>query len=286
MQDRDGWLCAAMIELADTGDGEFDESVYVRTFAGRLAELLDPARVCALLLTDSGETAVGSDETATLLARLEADGTAGPCTSCYRTGRAILHLPLAAARSRWPVFTAAAEVAGLAACWALPMRRSQETSGPEAGKTIGAVSVLTTAGQAIAAADLQLARTLTELTTITIGRQRELRESQRLARQLQHALDSRVVIEQAKGAVSASLGITPGDAFGLLRSYARARSRPLPQLADDVVGGIVPADALLGGGSSSPRQSGQRRSGQRNPTCRALYCGYAGFGWPAPRPHQ
>lgn len=76
---------------------------------------------------------------------------------------------------------------------------------------------------------------------------RELEESQRRCGQLQRALDSRVVIEQAKGAVSAWLGITPGDAFGLLRSHARACSRPLRQLAGDVVGGAVPVTALTGG---------------------------------------
>ncbi|MCL2585830.1 MAG: ANTAR domain-containing protein [Streptosporangiales bacterium] len=80
---------------------------------------------------------------------------------------------------------------------------------------------------------------------------RELEESQRLAGQLQAALDSRVVIEQAKGAVSARLGISPGAAFGLLRSYARSRSRPLRQLAGDVVGGSVPVTALTGDPVSS-----------------------------------
>lgn len=138
----------------------------------------------------------------------------------------------------------------------VPMRRSEET--------IGLVRVLAPPGHMIPAADLRLARTLAELAAITIVHQRELGQSQRLARQLQHALDSRIIIEQAKGALSAWLGITPGDAFGLLRSYARAHSRTLPQAADDVVCGTVPASALLARGARGGNRAGnQARSGNQ-----------------------
>jgi ANTAR domain-containing protein/GAF domain-containing protein len=276
MRDRDGWLNATMIEVADTGTRKFDEPTYVGGLALRLAELLGPAEVCLLLPGGQGTApkgtassgtaspgprtgaagtrseaanpraaadaavAAGSGDLAAGLARLEAAGVPGPCTSCYRTGRAIRHLPLAEARTRWPEFTAAADAAGLAACSALPMRRQQET--------IGGVSVLTARGHVPRPADLRLAQALAELATIGILAQRELLQSQRLARQLQRALDSRVVIEQAKGAVSVWLGVTPADAFGLLRSYARARSLPLPQVAADVLDGVTPPDALVADG--------------------------------------
>lgn len=268
MRDRDDWLYTTVIELADTGQEEFSETVYLGDFTDRLAELLAPAQICVLLPTDSGGTAVGSDQTAGFLAQLEADGATGPGTSCYRAGLAIRQLPLAAARSRWPEFTAAAECAGLAACSTLPLRHAREA--------IGAVSVLTAHGQLIAAPDLRLAQTLAELATIVVLRQRELRQSRRLALQLQHALDSRVAIEQAKGAVSARLDISVEDAFKLLRSYARARSVPLPRVAADVVSGSTPARALIAGGSR-PRQSGQHGSGQRHSACRALCWDCAGF---------
>ena len=264
MRDRDSWLNTTMIELADTGNGSFDESAYAGNFTERLAELLGPAEVCLLLLPDPAATAgggkaaaggreelaAGNGELAAGLARLEAGGTAGPCTSCYRTGRPIRQLPLAEARSRWPEFTAAAGSAGLSTCCALPIRRQRET--------IGAVSVLTGGGHVPTPADFRLAQTLAELAAIGILRQRELRQSQQLARQLQRALDSRVVIEQAKGAVSAWLGISPGDAFGLLRSYARAHSRPLPQVADDVLTGATPSISLLTGVGRT-RRDAQRR---------------------------
>ncbi|HEX6451370.1 MAG TPA: GAF and ANTAR domain-containing protein [Trebonia sp.] len=262
MRDRDSWLNATMIELADTGNGEFDEPVYVSRFAERLAELLGPAEVCLLLPTGHGmvsagaraeatgtragaAVAAGSGDLAVGLAHLEAGGIPGPCTSCYRTGRPIRQLLLAKARTRWPQFTAEADAAGLAACSALPMRRDQET--------IGAVSVLTASGHVPRSADFRLAQTLAKLATIGILSQRELRQSQRLAQQLQQALDSRVVIEQAKGAVSAWLGVSPADAFNLLRSYARARSLPLAQVAANVLAGTTPAGALVTGAGGARR---------------------------------
>lgn len=269
MRDRDSWLNATMIELADTGNGEFDESVYVTRFAERLAELLVPAEVCLLLPAGHGTASAGARPTApgprrqangtrteaavaagsgahaAGLARLEAGGIPGPCTSCYRTGRPIRQLSLAQARTRWPEFTAEAGAAGLADCSALPMRRDQET--------IGAVSMLSASGHVPRPTDFRLAQTLAKLATIGILSQRELRQSQRLARQLQQALDSRVVIEQAKGAVSAWLEVSPADAFDLLRSYARSRSLPLPQVAGDVLAGVTSAGALVTGGGHARR---------------------------------
>jgi hypothetical protein len=120
--------------------------------------------------------------------------------------------------------------------------------------------VLSAPGHTPRPADLRLAQALAELATIGILSQRELVQSRRLARQLQRALDSRVVIEQAKGAVSAWLGVTPAEAFGLLRSYARARSRPLPQVAGDVLDGATPVGSLVAGGRRA-RGGPQRRAG-------------------------
>lgn len=273
MRDRDSWLNATMIELADIGDPERDEAPYVGKFTDRVAELLGPVEVSLLLLepanrgktAPSGELAVGNDELATALARLEADGKTGPCTTCYRIGRPVPRLPLAQARERWPEFTDAAIAAGLATCWALPLRRQDET--------IGAVSVLAEKDYLFPSADYRLALTLAEMATIGILRQRQLRQSQRLVGQLQRALDSRVVIEQAKGAVSARLGVTPNEAFELLRSYSRSRSRPLAGVAADVLADVLPASALIAGANRPTK----RPSGQGNSACRALSWERAGF---------
>jgi AmiR/NasT family two-component response regulator len=76
-----------------------------------------------------------------------------------------------------------------------------------------------------------------------------------LARQLQHALDSRVLIEQAKGAVAARLSVTPDAAFQLLRAHARRSSQPLTEIAAHVIGGELPAHVIVAVPETRRRQA-------------------------------
>jgi ANTAR domain len=239
MRDRESWLASTMIELAETGEGT-DEEAYALAFTKRLAELLSPAEIGLLLPAGAGHpvVATGSSERAAGLARLEASGTEGPGAKCYRTGAVVRQESLAAAQSRWPEFATAARAAGLWIAGAMPMRHNDET--------IGTVSVLSARGHLVSAADDSLAQTLVEMATIGITQTRAYQLSLRTARQLQQALDSRVIIEQAKGALAARLDCTPGDAFGLLRDYARASSRRLTDVASDVVHGVLTPGALTG----------------------------------------
>lgn len=252
MRHRESWLAATMIELADTGAAGTDEAAYARRFAERLAELLSPAEVGLLIPAGDGRPAVatGSSERAAGLARLEASGTAGPCTDCCRTGGAVRQESLAAEKTRWREFAAAARAAGLWIVSALPMRHHDET--------IGAVGVLSARDHLITAADNSLARTLIEAAAIGIVQQRALRRSLQTTRQLQQALDSRVVIEQAKGAVAAWLGCALDEAFGLLRDYSRASSRRLTDVARDVVHGALPAQDLTANGKAARHHPAKR----------------------------
>jgi len=238
MRDRESWLAATMIELADTGTAEFDEATHVHGFAGRLAELLSPAEVAVLMPARRGHPAVatGSSERAAGLACLEASGMVGPCTECHRAGRAVRQEPLATAKTRWPEFAAVARAAGLWIVSSLPMRHDDET--------IGAIGVLSVRDHPVSATDASLAQTLIEAATIAIVQQRALQHSLQTTQQLQHALDSRVIIEQAKGAIAAWLGCAPGQAFDLLRAYSRSNNRRLAEVAGDVVDGQLPAGNL------------------------------------------
>jgi len=238
MRDRESWLTATMIELADTGAIEFDEAAHVHGFAGRLAELLIPAEVAVLMPASPGQPAVatGSSDRAVDLARLEASGTAGPCTECLRAGRAVRQESLSAAKTRWPEFATAARAAGLWIVSSLPMRHHDET--------IGAVGVLSERDHPVSATDASLAQNLIEAATIALVQQRALRVSLQTTRQLQHALDSRVIIEQAKGAIAARLGCAPARAFDLLRAYSRSNNRRLAEVAGEVVDGQLPTGDL------------------------------------------
>ena len=238
MRDRESWLAATMIEVADTSAVGFDEAAHVHGFAGRLAELLTPAEIAVLMPARPGYlgAATGSSERAVDLARLEESGMAGPCTDCYRAGTAVRQESLAAATTRWPEFAAVARTAGLWIVSSLPMRHHDET--------IGAVGVLSERDHPVPATDASLAQNLIEAATIAIVQQRALRLSLQTTQQLQHALDSRVIIEQAKGAIAAWLGCAPGQAFDLLRAYSRSNNRRLAEVAGDVVEGQLPAGNL------------------------------------------
>jgi AmiR/NasT family two-component response regulator len=119
-------------------------------------------------------------------------------------------------------------------------------------ETVGVVGVLT-AGQSLAAADARLAQTLAEAATIAILQQRALRGSFAKSEQLQHALNSRVVIEQAKGAVAARLGVRPDAAFELLRGYARRHNLTLAAVASAAIGGKLSGLHELAGDDTATR---------------------------------
>jgi len=231
MDNRELWVAATLVELADIRETDFDEAAHSRLLAARLAELLAPAET-AVLLADSASrlrVVAASTEGAYRLMSLEA--SRGPAAACYRSGR---------------------PGPGGSGVWFLPMRRHDETVG-----VAGVLADLDT----LDASAASLAQILAEAAAVAVLQQRELRRSARAAEQLQHALDSRVLVEQAKGAVAARLGITPNAAFGLLRDFARRRSRPLTEVAAGTIRGELPAAELVTTsqdrrGKASPAQAG------------------------------
>jgi hypothetical protein len=158
----------------------------------------------------------------------------------------VLNEPVKTAAARWPSFAAAADAAGFGMVSALPLLCQAQA--------MGVISVLAGGEWRLGGADLGPAEFLARAAAVAFSQQRELRESARAAAQLQHALDTRVLIEQAKGATAARLGITPEAAFDLLRAYARRESRALADIARETVSGDMPARQLFG-----PRQGSSRR---------------------------
>ena len=144
---------------------------------------------------------------------------------------------LIVAGGRWPQFAAAARAAGFEIVSSLPIRRHHET--------VGVINVLGTGEDPLGATETSLAQILAEAAAIAVLQQRALRRNIQTTAQLQHALDSRVLIEQAKGAVAARLGITPEAAFGLLRGFARRHSRLLAEVAGETISGELPAYELV-----------------------------------------
>jgi hypothetical protein len=92
--------------------------------------------------------------------------------------------------------------------------------------------------------EMEIAQAMAEMAAIGLIQERVLRERNLLTGQLQAALNSRVIIEQAKGMLAEYLTTTVDDAFELLRSYARDFNRKLSEVAMDVVDRKIPGTAL------------------------------------------
>jgi len=247
-----------MVELAEALDAEHAEAEYELRLAARLAELLVPAETALLIADDADRltVAAASSERARDLTWQEARSGEGPSASCYPAGPAVLNHAISPGSpgspriARWPRYAAAARAAGFGTVSALPMRRR--------GRAVGVIVVLGPGGYRLGAAEARLAQVLARAAAIAISRQREHLDAERTARQLQGALDSRVVIEQAKGAVAARLGISPEAAFELLRGYARRASRPLAKVAGEAVRGELPAQQLV-----AAQEGGRHRTATR-----------------------
>lgn len=225
-------LAQAFVRLADTLVDDFDVLDVLHTLTTQCAELLDAAAV-GLLLADSEGTlrvTVASTESARLLDLFQLQNDEGPCLECYHGGEPVGTARLDAAESRWPRFAAAAVAEGYTTVLALPLRLR--------GEVIGALNVFGDARDVPLSADeIPVAQALADVATIAILTDRLARDRNLLNEQLQVALNSRVAIEQAKGALANQLGIGTDQAFVLVRDRARSTRRRLVEVAEEVVRG-------------------------------------------------
>jgi transcriptional regulator with GAF, ATPase, and Fis domain len=244
-------LSETFVELTDTMVADFDIIDFLHVLTDRSVQLLDVAAAGLLLADPRGELRViaASSEAARLLELFQLQSDQGPCLDCYRTGQPVQIPDMAAAAERWPRFTAAAQEAGFAAVQALPMRLRDQV--------IGALNFFAATPGAFDPADVRIGQALADVATIGLLHERSMRESNTLNEQMQTALNSRVVIEQAKGKLAERFGLDMDQAFNILRDQARARNRRLAELAQSFVDGSEP----LVGPAASPR----RRPGNRTP---------------------
>lgn len=239
MDDRDEWLAATLVTLADTLITDFDIVEFLSSLAERIVELLDAAEVGLVLADFQGHLRVmaSSTERMRLLDLFEVQTSEGPCSDCYRSGQPVLNVDLEGSLARWPVFTPMARAAGFRTVHAVPMRLRDEV--------IGAANIFHSERAIISERDSRLTQALADVATIGLLHERALRHATDLSEQLQRALNSRVAIEQAKGAVAERAGVDMDVAFGWLRRYARSNSLRLADVAVAVVERALPVEALM-----------------------------------------
>jgi transcriptional regulator with GAF, ATPase, and Fis domain len=242
---NDDGLLETFVELADTLVDDFDVIDFLHLLVDRCVALLG-VDAAGLLLTDQrGQLQVmaSSSEQVRLLELFQLQNDQGPCLDAFATATQVSHADLGTARGRWPRFAAAATDVGFVAVDALPMRLRSEV--------IGALNLFRTRPGVLSDTALRTAQALVDVATIGLLQERSIRHQEILTEQLQRALTSRVVIEQAKGLVAERLGMDMDAAFGVLRGHARRHRLKLSDVAGAVIAGRTGTHELLGAPATS-----------------------------------
>lgn len=253
-------LAEVLVEIADTLVEEFDLVDFLHMVTHRTAELVDAVAAGLLLVDGRGDLQfmAASDEDSELLELFQVQSEEGPCQDCFRTGVPVVSADLRAAPPRWPRFAPRAVAAGYRAVHAFPMRLR--------GEVIGALNLFGTRPGRMAPGDVRVVQALADITTIGLLQERTITRGALLTAQLQEALTTRVVIEQAKGAIAQVRGVTVEEAFTLLRAHARRHHLRLADLAQSVVADpagmpdLAGSSAVGGPGAPAPAGSGEQSS--------------------------
>ena len=239
---REERLAVAFVDLADTLVDDFDVLDFLHSLATHCIALLDVDEAGLMLADGSGRlvVAASSTEQVRLLELFEVQTDEGPCLDCYASGEPVLIEDLAVDQPpTWPRFGAEAIAAGFRSVVAIPLRLRNET--------IGALNLFRADPGPLAEGDRSLAQALADVATIGIIQERGSSRRELLARQLQEAWSSRIVIEQAKGVLAERAGVHVDAAFQLLRGYARSHGLQLSEVARRVVARDLDLDRTSGG---------------------------------------
>jgi len=226
---REDRLIDTFATLADTLVADYGVVDLLQILVERCADVFDIAAAGILLADVDGELEViaSTSEASRLVEVMQLSARAGPCVESFTTG-AVVSLPdIEDSPPEWQRFRDSAREQGFAAVFAIPLRLRETT--------IGALNLLSSLPGALPPKDVRAAQALADVATIGILHERTLRESLSVREQLTNALTSRVVIEQAKGVLAQSRGISMEEAFTLLRTYARTNQLLLSQVAQGLV---------------------------------------------------
>jgi GAF domain-containing protein len=238
--DREQRVSAAFVALADMLVDEFDIIDLLDQLVGHCAALL-AADAAGLLLGDSRNelrTVAASNEDARTMELLQLQSEQGPCVEAFQTVRQVRVPDLSLMAHRWPRFVAAAARDGaFASVHAIPLRLR--------GRSIGALNLFHRKPGELPEPDLALAQALADVATISILSERTIRRGETVNEQLQTALNSRRVIEQAKGVIAERLSLGMDVAFDRLRRHCRHTNQRLVEVARRVIDDDLDVETLI-----------------------------------------
>jgi hypothetical protein len=210
-------LAKAFVELADSLVTDFDVVDVLTVLVDRCVDVLDVGAAGLMLVAPDGElrVVVSSNEAMRVLELFELQSQEGPCLDCYRSGQPVVNQDLATVDGRWP-----------------------------RGQVIGALNLFHIEPGEMRHADVEAAQALADVATIAILSNRAAQEFQLVNEQLTEALNSRILIEQAKGMVAERMGLDMEGAFKVLRNHARNHNLKLHDVAQSVIDGSLASGAL------------------------------------------
>jgi GAF domain-containing protein len=226
---RESRLASTFVTLADTLVADYDVVELLQTLVDACSELLDASAAGILLADETGslEVIASSSEESRLVDLMQQRTGRGPSVQCFTTGAIVAVPDIAAMGEEWAAFCTEAAEQGFRSVHVVPLRLR--------GTGIGTLSLFGVETGLISDEDISVAQGLADVATIGILHERALHESDIAHEQLQFALNSRVIIEQAKGVIAHTKQVDMGEAFNTLRSYARSHNLGLRETAERVV---------------------------------------------------
>jgi len=227
---REGQFLKTFAKLADTLVAGYDVVDLLQMLVDSCHDLLGSSAAGILLADDGGELELvaSTSESIRLVEMMQLSAEAGPCIEAYFTGQTVTVDDINLSPPEWSRFQSSALEQGYLAVAALPLKLRETT--------IGTLNLFQDTVGRMSDDDLTAAQAFADVATIGILHERSLRESNIVKQQLQNALNSRILIEQAKGVIAHSRTVSMDDAFRLLRTFARSNQRGIAEVAADVVG--------------------------------------------------
>lgn len=236
---REAQISAAFVTVADTLTSDYDMVDLLHTLVQSCASILSMEAGGLMLVDGAGELQLmtSTSEAAGFVEVMQLNAAAGPCIDCFRTGVAVSVGDISAS-TLWPTFRAAALEQGFHSVLATPMKLR--------GKILGTMNLFGAPLEEVSARDAAVAQALADVATIGILQERVIQEGHLMEAQLHRALDSRILIEQAKGVIANELSLSMDEAFALLRKYARDRNLTIRNVAEQVSNRTVAVQELAG----------------------------------------
>jgi transcriptional regulator with GAF, ATPase, and Fis domain len=230
---REQLLVKTFVTLADSLVTDYDIIDLLQTLVDRTTELFDASAAGIVLGPDADhlEVIVSTSENSRIVGLMQLRAGAGPCVEAVTSGGVVSVVDEGEMFDRWPTFAAAATGSGYVSVHAIPLRLR--------GQIIGSLNLFRDHEGALNETDAIAAQALADVATISVLQERTIHDSRAVRAQLQRALDTRIVIEQAKGVIAYTHHLDMEAAFRLIRHHARSTQTPMSAVAAGVVDGSI-----------------------------------------------